>query len=45
VHAYFWAQNLKGRNNLEDPDVDGRAILKQILKKQGGRVRIGFIWH
>jgi hypothetical protein len=36
VYAYFWSQNLKRRNHLDDPDVDGRAILKKILKKQGG---------
>jgi hypothetical protein len=32
------------RNNLEDPQVDGRIILKYILKKQDGKAWTGFIW-
>jgi len=29
----FWRGNLQERNHLEDPGVDGRIILRWILKK------------
>jgi hypothetical protein len=29
-----WLEHLKGRHNSEDSDVDGRIILKWILKKR-----------
>ena len=34
----------KGRDHLENLDLDGRLILKWILKKQSGRGCTGFIW-
>jgi hypothetical protein len=37
-------KNVKGRDHLEEPGVDGRIILEWILRKQGGKVWIGFIW-
>jgi len=33
----------EGRNHLEDPDVDGRKILKWIFKKWGGAAWTGLI--
>jgi hypothetical protein len=33
-----------GRGHLEDLGVDGRTILKMILRKSGERMWIGFIW-
>jgi hypothetical protein len=26
MHTKFWSENVKGRNHLEDLDVDGRPI-------------------
>jgi hypothetical protein len=39
----FSLENRKGTDHLEDLGVDGR-ILNRILKKQCGKVRVGFIW-
>jgi len=33
VLTIFWLKNLKGRDNLEDLDVDGKIILEWILGK------------
>jgi len=33
VHAGFWWRDLMQRDHLKDLGVDGRAILKWILKK------------
>jgi hypothetical protein len=38
------ADNLKARDPLGNLGVDGRIILKRILKKQGVRIRTGFMW-
>jgi hypothetical protein len=36
VHTKFWWGNLRKRDLLEDPDLDGRIILKWIFRKWDG---------
>jgi hypothetical protein len=33
MHTLFWLENLKGRDNFEDLDVDGKLILQCMLGK------------
>jgi hypothetical protein len=33
VHRDFWWLNLRERDHLEDPDIDGNTILKWIFRK------------
>ena len=33
MHTKFWCKKLKERDHLEDPDVDGRIILRWIFRK------------
>jgi hypothetical protein len=33
VYAEFWFGNLKESDHLQDPDVDGRIILRWIFRK------------
>jgi len=45
VYTGFWWGNLRESDHLEDPDVDGRIILRQIFRTWGGRgVWTGLIW-
>jgi hypothetical protein len=39
----LWSGNMKGRDHLEDLSIDGRLILKLILKRLDVRVQTGFI--
>ena len=44
MHVWFWWGGQSGRDHLEDLSVDRRIIMKRILKKEGERVWIGWIW-
>jgi len=46
VHTGFWCGNMRERDHVEDPGLDGRIILRLILRKWDGRgcTRIGSIW-
>jgi hypothetical protein len=37
-------KNLKGRDHSEGVGIDGRIILKWILRKMCGKLWTGFIW-
>jgi hypothetical protein len=39
----LFKENLNGRENLENLNVDGRTLLKLTLKKEGWQVWTGFI--
>jgi hypothetical protein len=43
-HRGFGRRNLKKSDHLEDVGLDGRIILKYILKKQDERAWTGFTW-
>jgi len=38
VYTGFWCESLRERDHLEDPDVDGRIILRWIIRKWDVRV-------
>jgi len=44
VACRVWWGNQRERDHLEDPSVDGRIILKWIIKKWNGRVLTGSSW-
>jgi hypothetical protein len=44
VRTEFWSGNLRERDYLEDLGVDGRVILKLIIKKWDGEAWAGLIW-
>ena len=41
VYTGFWWGNLRERDHLVDPDVDGRIILKWIFRKWEGKAWTG----
>ena len=43
VHR-VWCGNLRETGNLEDPDVDGRIILRSIFRKRKVEVWTGLSW-
>jgi len=43
-YTRFWWGNLKERDQWGDPDVDGRIILRLILRKWEGVVGTGCNW-
>ena len=42
--GFFGGGNLRERDHLEDPGIDGRIILRWIFRKGVGRAWIGLIW-
>jgi len=44
VHTGFWWGNLRERNHLKDPSIDGRIILNWIFRVWDGREWAGLIW-
>ena len=41
AHTGFWWENLTERDYLEDPDVNGRMILRWIFRRLDGGVWTG----
>lgn len=42
-NAWYWLEELTGREFLEDVDIDGRLLIKCISNKRVKRVRITFM--
>jgi len=44
TYSGFWWGNLEERDHLEDPDVDGRIILRWIFRKWDVGIWTGLSW-
>jgi hypothetical protein len=44
VDTGFWCGNLRERDPLEDPGIDGKIILRWIFRKWYGEPWAGLIW-
>jgi hypothetical protein len=44
MHIGYWWESQKARDHWKDQAVGGWIILKRILEKYDGMVRIGLIW-
>ena len=44
VHKEFWCGNLRERDHLGDPAVDGRIIVRWIFRKWDVEAWTGSIW-
>jgi hypothetical protein len=44
AYAGFWWENLRERDNLEDPGVNGAIKLRYIFRKQDVGIWIGSSW-
>jgi hypothetical protein len=44
VYTGFWWKKLRERDHLEDPNVDGRIILRWIFRRWDKRTWTGSIW-
>jgi hypothetical protein len=44
MHTLFWLGDLRERDHLEHPGVDGRIKLKWMFKKCDGEAWAGLIW-
>ena len=40
MHVSIWSENVEGRDHLEDLDLDGSGILKWMVMKKCGKVRL-----